>query len=441
MTMADGTSASVSTRTEAREWKRGWPTVVSGAIGYGAGPVLFLTTASVFVKPTMEATGWSSTEVLISPLVSFIFAVCGPIAGRIADRTSPRKTVAVGLAVYTLLVALFVVMPLNRLTFYGVGAAVGIAGSFAFMVPVNKAVAGWFDKSAGKAFGFVGAGGAAMPLIATPLVAYVVYTFGWRQGYLVLAGFALLVALPAIAIGLRSAPASQEQSNVKAGEHHGSTGSPSSTASAVLRTWRFWILFGSIVLGISAANAFTANMQPILLDGGLSLIEATSITSLFTIGSIIGRLGAGALLDAMNPYVVGATMLTLSGLAALTLTQIAGLGYAVVLIMAMMISVSSGGEGDVFSVLTLRNYGPEAFGVLFGWCYVAVGIGHLVGPYTFSFVRDATGGYTDAALVGCGLFFSAALLTAVYGVTHRRSKPTAHGPARDEDYLPSTAKV
>jgi hypothetical protein len=48
---------------ESGEWKAGGRTVLFSAVGYGAGPILFLTTASVFIKPTMEATGWTTTEV------------------------------------------------------------------------------------------------------------------------------------------------------------------------------------------------------------------------------------------------------------------------------------------------------------------------------------------------------------------------------------------
>ena len=92
--MATDRTAPGQATIEATEWKHGWPTVLAAAIGYGAGPLLFITTASVFIRPAMQATGWSTTEVLIAPFVAFLFSVLGPLAGRVADRTSPRRTVA-----------------------------------------------------------------------------------------------------------------------------------------------------------------------------------------------------------------------------------------------------------------------------------------------------------------------------------------------------------
>ena len=409
-------------RAEAIEWRHGWLTVLSAAIGYGAGPVLLLTTASVFIKPTIQATGWSTTEVLISPFISFLFAALGPVVRRVADRTSPKKTVAAGLVVYAVLLVLFALVPLNRATFYGIGAAIGIAGAFAYMVPINQAVAAWFDRSSGKAFGLVGAGGAAMPLLAIPAVTAVIYAYSWRDGYLALAGFALVIALPSIIVGLRSRPAgkAQEQDVAAAADHP--TRARSADVSSILHKPRFWLLFVSVICGSGAASAFLANVQPILLDGGLSVVAATSITTLVTLGVVVGRLGSGVLLDGFNRYAVAATVLTLSGLGGLALTQTSAMPYWLVFIAAIVLMFSQGAEGDIFSVITLRDYGRKNFGQLFALCYVASGIGSLSMPYAFSYVRDATGSYSAAAAFGGALYILAAFLTVTYAVLGPRSR-------------------
>ncbi|HJT94432.1 MAG TPA: MFS transporter, partial [Mycobacterium sp.] len=165
---------------EREEWRRGWTVVLAAALAYGAGPVLLLTTASVFINPTIEATGWSRNQVLISPLLTAIFAAFSPVAGRLADRYGARRVVASGLAAYTVVLVVFAFTPLNLATFYALAVLMGIFGAVGYIVPINRAVASWFEKGAGKAFGLVGAGGAAMPLIAVPLVAFVIYTFSWK---------------------------------------------------------------------------------------------------------------------------------------------------------------------------------------------------------------------------------------------------------------------
>lgn len=405
---------------EAIEWKHGWRTVLSAAIGYGGGPVLFLTTASVFIKPTIQATGWSTTEVLISPFISFLLAALGPLVGRVADRTSPRRTVATGLAIYIVLLVLFALVPFNRATYYGIGAAIGIAGSFAYMVPINRAVAAWFYRSSGKAFGMVGVGGAAMPLIGVPVVTFTIYTFGWQRGYLALAAFALVIALPSIIVGLRSRPAEQvyRHEQEMAVQHRSSR----AEGTAILRTPRFWVLFVSIIFATGSASAFLANMQPILLDGGLSVVAATSITTLATVGVIVGRIGTGALLDAFNIYVVTAVVLALSGVAGIALSQTSAMPYGLVFLAALVVAFSQGADADAFGVITLRNYGRKNFSMMFSVCYVASGIGSLTMPYVFGFVRDASNSYRIPAAFGGILYLAGALLTVIFGVWAARAR-------------------
>ena len=48
-------------------------------------------------------------------------------------------------------------MPLNLVVYWGLGILMGFFGAYGFAIAWNRAVAVWFDKGAGKAFGVVGA--------------------------------------------------------------------------------------------------------------------------------------------------------------------------------------------------------------------------------------------------------------------------------------------
>ena len=188
----------------------GGRTVLFSAIGYGTGPILFVTTSSVFIRPTMEATGWSTSEVLLSPLVTVLFTLLGPLVGRIVDRRGVRRAILIGLIPYLILLILFATLPANRITFYALAAGIGTFGAFGYLVPYSRAVASRFDKGAGKAFAIVGVGGAGMPLFCIPLVTLAIYQIGWQAGYLVLAAFGLLSALPAALFGVQENPVYKE---------------------------------------------------------------------------------------------------------------------------------------------------------------------------------------------------------------------------------------
>lgn len=409
---------------EAEEWRQGGRTVIFSALAYGAGPLLFLTTASVFIRPTMEATGWSTSEVLISPLVAVLLTTCGPFVGRFVDRRGVRLAILIGIIPYLGLTALFAFLPPNRVTFYLLGTGIGVFGAFGYQIPYCRAVACWFEKGAGKAFGIVGMGGAAMPLVAIPLVTFVIYRLGWQAGYLVLAAFALVLALPSAVFGVQES--GQGESTEKIGgqvDVHSRFAGPK--VSEILQQPRFWIFAMHIFLVGGAASGFISNMQPILLDGGLDVTVATMITTLFTGGVICGRLGAGVLMDIANRYLVAIPIFLVSLCGALALANIQSLPVALVACAALLTAAGQGAEGDIGAYFILKEFGQEHFGILYAAAGIFGGAGGLLAPFLFTAIRDLTGSYSAAAYLGAGLYAGGALAILLFGVMGRVARQTA----------------
>ena len=417
---------------ESTEWKMGGRTVLFGALGYGTGPILFLTTASVFIRPTMEATGWSTSEVLLSPLVTVFLTFLGPLVGRFVDRQGVRRAIMIGLVPYIILLILFATLPLNRITFYALAVGIGIFGAFGYLVPYSRAVASWFDKGAGKAFGIVGAGGASMPLLGIPLVTLAIYRIGWQAGYLVLAAFALLIALPTALFGVQERRVHEEVADPEEAKStvtpEGTNHLEDSAVRQVLRTPRFWIFSLHIFFIGGAASAFLSNMQPIMLDGGLDVALATTVTTLFTAGIICGRLGAGVLMDLVNRYWVAVPVFVVSMLGALTLANVEFFPVAVIAVAALLTAAGQGAEGDIGAYFILKEYGRDDFGTLYATAGVFGGAGAMVVPYVFSYIRDVSGGYTAAAYLAAALYAAGALAIIVFGALGRSESVTSIFP-------------
>ncbi|MFC9556205.1 MFS transporter [Rhodococcus sp. NPDC056960] len=425
---------------EVTEWKQGGRTVLFSAIGYGSAAVLFVYTASVFVKPTMQGTGWSTSEVLVSPIVILLLAGCGPLAGRAADRWGARRTIVAGLVPYAVLLLLFATLPISKFTFYGMAVAIGIVGSFVYIVPFNHAVASWFDKGAGKAFGLVGAGSAAMPLIAIPVVTLAIYNIGWQAGYFVLAVFALLISLPAVLFGMQDRPRQDEYSLSVADLSPGEDTADGLSVRQILRTPRYWIFSFSIVAVTGTTSGFIANLQPILLDGGVSLAAATTVTTLWSVGMVVGRLGSGTLLDIFprRRVTVAVTILMVAAVGSLSVGVVGAVPVVVAAIGVMLVAVSGGAEADFGAYFLLKEYGRRNFGSLYATALAFSGVAGVSFPYLFSFIRDSTGSYFSATLAGAAALMVAALSILVFGLTAPRpagaeSASLKHASHREEE--------
>lgn len=410
---------------ESAEWKAGGRTVFFSALAYGSGPLLFLTSASVFMRPTMEATGWNSSEVLLSPLVALLFTLFGPFVGRFVDRRGVRRAIMIGIIPYIGLAVLFALLPANRITFYLLAAAIGIFGAFGYQIPYSRAVANWFDKGAGKAFGFVGMGGAAMPLLGIPLVTLAIYQAGWQAGYLVLAAVALLMALPSAFFGVHERPDDAVSTQQAAASEPAPVGLGQPEGKAVrdiFRGARFWIFALHIFFVGGAASGFLSNMQPILLDGGLDVAVATTVTTLFTAGIICGRLGAGILMDLIDRYWVAIPIFLVSICGALALANIGVLPVVIVALAALLTAAGQGAEGDIGAYFILKEYGREHFGTLYATAGIFGGAGGLIAPFLFTHIRDVTGSYTAAAYLGAALYGAGALAIIIFGMLGRAER-------------------
>jgi MFS family permease len=433
---SDSTQHSIeahNSNKDVSEWRTGWRTALASALGYGAGVTLFTNTATITIAPIMRVTGWTTTQVIIAPLIITLAGLLSPFVGWLLEEVEIRLVALFGhLGLIATLVTFSTLIPLTRATYLLFAIALGIFGSCAYLVTFSRAISSWFDRSVGKAFGMLGVAGSGIPALSTPIVAFAVYNYGWRAAYLVVALIMFIVAVPAVLWALKLRKPLQPVVRCDVGSENTASerkSSPNCSQTKDLselghafKTPRLWFLGLWCMLVAAAMTGFASNMQPLMLDAGKSVIQATTATSLFFVSVLCGRLLMGFLLDLTSRYLLAIVTFIVSIGGAIILANGKFLQFPFVLLGTVMLAVGQGAEADLMSYFVLKEFGRERFATMFGAFIPMITFGALTGPYLFGWLRDKTGTYELSCYTSALLFGIATVLVTAFGWSGRAAQ-------------------
>jgi predicted MFS family arabinose efflux permease len=227
---------------------------------------------------------------------------------------------------------------------------------------------------------------------------------GWRSGFLLLGGIALL-GLPLTAMLVRNRP----EAVIVRSEHHGDAGM---TVPAALRTAAFWILAFITILSAFSENGLVTNLASILTQHGVLAATAALALSIRGGAGIIGRLGIGFAIDRVSPERIQSFVLALAAAGTLILA-FAGTAWAA-LLGAAVLGVGLGSEADVGPYLLARYFGRRHFSVLYGLTWTAYAIGGATGPLWIGHLYDRAGAYLPRFIVYLAAVAFAAVILSFF---------------------------
>lgn len=290
---------------------------------------------------------------------------------------------ASGVSLLYLFIAFAPVVPL----LFGVMVFVtGLIGVTTTSISYTRAVNGWFNRQRGLALAFSAIGISLTAIFMPPVIERFITLEGWRSGYFLLAGIALLIGLPSILFLVADAPP-REAGDDGAEAHRLDTG-----ADPFLRSTAFWLIAVSYVGINMPASGMLSQMAPMMLEEGLSLAQAALGISAYASGQFFGRLACGWLLDRVHPQRTAFffTLIPAIGCALLWQTQNQP---AAALLAVAAIGVQQGAEVDLLAYFVARRFGLDRYGSIYGWVQVAGWIGTLCGILLFGKIHDWTGSY------------------------------------------------
>jgi MFS family permease len=383
------------------EWSIGWPALLGATLAFIGGVVcLPYYTAGLFVKPLQSEFGWSRGEISYGPAVLIIgFVLSSPFIGLLTERVDPRKLVPLGMNVVVLAFVALSFMHGSIVQYYLTLAVMAVFGNLSGACVLTPILARTFHYSRGAAIGIAMAGVGLGAAIGGPLVAQVIAKAGWREAYLAMAGFSLLM-IPVVGLSFR-----RGGPRLAASRDDASVGGVA-FGDAVKRPL-FWILWLAFFLIAVASTGLIVHFVPLMIDLGADPRAAAGIASAIGISVILGRLFSGFMVDRMfAPHV------------AAVITAIGALGYATFLIggpsyaifAALAVGISFGAETDLVGYMAARYFGLRNYGRVFGLMYGLCTVGNAVSPVLYGTIKDATGSYQPMIIAAVCLLATSAFI-------------------------------
>jgi MFS family permease len=331
------------------------------------------------------------------------------LVGRLVDRYGTRRIIVSSLlSLAAILVSLSYVQPplWHLYALYILAGSLGVATS---PVTYSRVIANWFDRKRGLALGLASIGPGLGAFIGPSLTQFLIDIRGWRQAYLGLAGFLLLIALPVVAIFLRAspeevgllphgaaAPIIAEPRNIPV---------PGMTLSEAIRTRTFWLLCSIFFVIAGCGTGALAHLAPLLTDHGISGRAAAFAVSIFGFASILGRVGSGYLVDRFFAPRVAAIMFAGAAIGIAMLSS--GVTGSAAYLASFLIGLAIGAENDVMPFLISRYFGMRSMAELYGCAFAFYTLGNATGRYLIAAGFDHTGSYrTPLALASCAVLLA-----------------------------------
>jgi len=371
---------------------------------------------SAFVLPLEQQFGWKRSDTSwVFTIAVLTFAATFILGGKLQDKRGPRPAAFIGAVLVSL--GFFLTSLTNSLTFLFVvfGVVVGAGNGFGYATPMPVA-SKWFPDKRGLVVGIMVGGYGASSAILGPLATSLIASIGWRMTFRVLGVAFLVMGLMATWLmknpptGYR--PAGWTPPNAASRQDF--------TASEMLRTPQFYLLWVAYCLGTTAGLMTISQLVPFARSAGLSASVAAFALTAGAFGNAGGRILSGWLSDTVGRLRTLRIMVLVS---AVTMPLLFAFREDVTLFYILVAAVywGYGTQLSVFASTTGDLYGTKNLGVNYGVLFTAWGAAGTLGPLVAGRVFDATKSYQYA-------FYSAGVLALVAFVSLLLAEPTVAVP-------------
>jgi len=350
---------------------------------------------------------------LVFSIAGFFYFGLGVISGPLADRFGSKLFAVLGMILtgVGLAVASIAQSLIQVYAAYGLGVGLGIGCSY---VPAVGAVQRWFLRRRGFASGLAVSGIGVGTLVMPPVVLLMIDQIGWRESYLVLGIFAIIVGA-GLALLIEDDPRERglgtDGDPPRAGQAVAATGV---SVSEAIKSRRFIGLYAACFICAFGLFVPFVHLVPYALDYGIDQRAAALLVGAIGVGSTAGRFLLGGLADRLGRPL--SFLLMFVGMGLSFVMWLVSTSLWPLAAFALVYGVFYGGFVALAPAVVIDYFGGRHASSLIGVLYTSVAFGTLVGPAAAGFAFDVSHSYTLPILLSVGAY---AIATVILALTSR----------------------
>lgn len=398
--------------------------LLAGCLLVGGGQGILVNCQGIFITSVCTANGFSTGAFTTYTSVSSIAMMVAMIFAGNAVKKFPFRPLLIICSILSCGLFMSYALYSQLWCWYVVGILYSIFMSIPFYMAGPMLITNWFVKKQGFAMGIMmamtGIFGAIFNIVGGSIIA----SSGYKMAYVVLGAVALIMELigsslaiahPAIK-GLKAYGA--DEAEVVAAQNAPQAEETGVPASVALKSPAFYLTY--IALFLFIFMACFAQMLPTFGSSlGYDITTASSLSSFYMIGTLIGSFVFGALNDKIGAKSATIMSMALLGIGAVGAVFVGKIMIALAVCIVVMGFAGAAG-GTQPAVLPSKLFGKKDYASIYGKVQTSAALSAMVAMPVYGLIYDLTNSLT------LGLFGGAALcviaIICVIGAFNSASK-------------------
>lgn len=258
------------------------------------------------------------------------------------------------------------------------------------VLPASLVIANWFTARRGIAMGFANSGSTTGGMVMTLAAGFFIRHWGWRAAYMLIGLPMIVVAVPLIAIAVRSRPPGA----VKLPVAESADKLPGYEVRPALGTRSFWMIVIANFCFAFAATGTAIHMVTHLEHVGFSPADAATTMSLIFGFAAVGKVLMGLLADRVTARRALAIDFAIQAAGICLIFAVQNALMAPIFVVVYGLTVAA--PLMLLPLLTVESLGLKRFGFLGGLGGLAQASGAAIGPLVSGRIFDVTYSYASA---------------------------------------------